>query len=192
MNKCWSLILAIAVIVSIAAIVRFMPPKTIVIERNPIRVYDTVRIIETPDKRYFRARNIELNRADTAALKSIYGIGSIFAARIVDYRMRLGGYHRKEQLKEVKGISEEVYSKISINMWIDTIAIQKISINFATRKQLEKHPYFTPSMAERVQKAVEMKGGYTTLRQLLNDNILLPQEAQKIAPYLSFTQQTHK
>lgn len=184
------IIILLAAIVAVA-VLRYISVKTVIIEQAPTKVYDTVRIIETADKRYFRAKNIELNGADTTSLKSIYGIGSIFASRIVDYRNRLKGYHSTSQLKEIKGITEEVYEKIKVNIWVDTLAIQKIKINFATRKQLEQHPYFTPSMVGRVLKAVEMKGGYATLRELLNDNILLPKEAQKIAPYVSFTQQNH-
>lgn len=191
MKKYGALILLAATVGAIAAIVRYLPPRTIIIERQIRPIFDTIRVIETPEKRYFRARNIELNTADTASLKSIYGIGVVFAARIVAYREALGGFYRKEQLMEVRGITGEVFRQISPNIWVDTLAIQKIKITFATRKQLEKHPYITSSMASRLHKVVEMKGGYTTLRQLLDNNILLPQEAQKIAPYVSFSQQNN-
>lgn len=176
-------------LVAIAAIVRYLPPQTIIIEQRPQKLYDTIRIIETTDKKHFRALNIELNRADTTELKRIYGVGSIFARRIVEYRNKLSGYYHKKQLREVKGITEEVFNKIIAHIWVDTLAIQKINLNFATRKRLEEHPYFSSSMINRLLQVVEMKGGYTTLGQLLDNNILLPQEAQKIAPYVTFSQQ---
>lgn len=181
------LIVIVVVVVAIGATVRFLPPRTIVVEKDAaVTIYDTVRIIETADKRHFRARKVELNRADSAALVSVYRVGAVFQQRIIDYRTRLGGFYAKEQLKEIKGITEEVYEKIHVNFWVDTLAIQKININFATQKQLEGHPYFTPSMRRRLTQVAQMKGGYQTLGQLLNDNILLPKEAQKIAPYVSF------
>lgn len=188
MRRYGVLVVIVAVVVAAAWFMRFRQAGVIVIEREPTTIFDTIRIIETTDKRHFRARNVELNRADTTQLKSIYGIGSVFARRIVEYRAKLGGYHHKEQLREVRGITDDVFQRISPNIWVDTLAIQKIRVNFASRKQLEEHPYITPRMAERLRKAVEMKGGYATLRQLLDNNILLPQEAQKIAPYVSFSQ----
>ena len=134
-----------------------------------------------------RVLNIELNGADSAELCRVYGIGAVFSSRIIAYRQRLGGYADLRQLTEIKGITEEIYERIFPNFWLDSAKIQKIDINFATREQLLAHPYVTASMADRVLRGSGMKGGYTTLKELTDTDILLPREARKMAPYLSFT-----
>lgn len=189
LKKYLPLLYLVVVIVSIAAIIRYLPAEVIVVERViKEHAYDTVRIIETTTKQHFKAKNIELNSADSATLRSVYGIGAVFSARIVKYRNLLGGFHRKEQLREVYGITKEIYHNISANFWVDTLAITKININFAPLKQLRSHPYISASQARMINQTAQLKGGYTTLGQLIEDNILNPQEAQKLAPYLSFTE----
>ena len=62
---------------------------------------------------------VELNSCDSAALVALNGIGASYAKRILKYRTMLGGYISVEQLKEVYGFSEELYSKSEspIFMW---------------------------------------------------------------------------
>lgn len=157
------------------------------------QVTDTIYISNEADTArkaaYYRSKKpsiLEINGADSIALIKIYGIGPVFASRIIKHREVLGGFAEIGQLKEVKGITNEVFESIYKNFTVDSSKIQKININFATRKQLEAHPYITPSMAHRIEQG-RMKGGFfTSLQDILNNNILLPQEAQKVAPYLSF------
>lgn len=65
---------------------------------------------------------IELNTADTTALKQLRGIGSKLSLRIVKYRKRIGGFSHKEQLKDIYGLSEETYLHILPHVWVDTTA----------------------------------------------------------------------
>jgi len=136
--------------------------------------------------RPFRVLSIELNGADSAMLCRVYGIGPVFSRRIIEYRQRLGGYSDLSQLTEVKGITQEVFDRISANFWIDSSLIQKIGVNFATRERLLRHPYVTSNMASRITKGSVMRGGYTTLKELIDSDILFPKEARRLAPYLSF------
>lgn len=62
---------------------------------------------------------IELNTADTTSLKTVRGIGSVFANRIVKYRKLIGGFHSKEELLKVYGIDEERYVGIAPQVWVD-------------------------------------------------------------------------
>ncbi|MDR0955253.1 MAG: helix-hairpin-helix domain-containing protein [Rikenellaceae bacterium] len=129
---------------------------------------------------------IELNGADSAKLTTVRGIGPVISRNIVRYRERLGGFLRKEQLREVWGITDENFEAISAQFFIDTAVIQKIDINFVPANRLREHPYFTPSMANRVLEARQTKGGWNTLTELINKDILLPDEAEKVAPYVVF------
>ncbi len=47
---------------------------------------------------------IGLNTADSAKLTTLHGISPSFARHIINYRIRLGGFYRKGQLKEVFGL----------------------------------------------------------------------------------------
>jgi DNA uptake protein ComE-like DNA-binding protein len=151
---------------------------------------------------------IELNSADSARLTAVRGIGPVISRNIVAYRRRLGGFVRKEQLREVRGITDENFNEISAQFFIDTAVIQKIDINFASANSLRSHPYFTGSMVERILRGRrqfqgerpvdgedpinkvapngETKGGWNTLRELVDKDILLPGEAEKVAPYVVF------
>lgn len=129
---------------------------------------------------------IELNSADSAKLCTVRGIGPVISRNIVGYRARLGGFARKEQLREVWGITDENFEAISAQFFIDPAVIQKIDINFASANSLRSHPYFTGSMVRRITEARQLKGGWNTLRELTDNDILLPDEARKVAPYVVF------
>lgn len=132
---------------------------------------------------------LELNRADSAALRSVYGIGEKSVMEIIRYRERLGGFHRVEQLAEVRGVTEANYEKILQQIWCDSFQIQKIDINFAPAERIKEHPYVAPRtfrklISKRQQR--KSKGGWSTVEEMVEENILTPDEAQRLRPYLRF------
>ncbi len=134
---------------------------------------------------------VELNRADSTALVAIRGIGTKSAMAIIDYRQRLGGFYNLEQLSEVRGITERNYELIVQQIWCDSCEIQKISINFAPAEELAGHPYLPPTALRKLLKTRQLKGGWTTIGELVKDKIFTEDEAARIAPYLRFdVQQT--
>lgn len=129
---------------------------------------------------------VELNSADSAALTTVVGIGEVLSARIIKYRERLGGFVDVAQLKEVYGINEDNFDGISKQFFVDSAVIQKIDINFAPANKLAEHPYITRSMAARVDAGRKIKGGWGNLKELVDSDILLPDEAQRISAYVEF------
>ncbi|MCM1150729.1 MAG: helix-hairpin-helix domain-containing protein [Alistipes sp.] len=129
---------------------------------------------------------LALNRADSALLLHVHGIGPRTAGRIVRYRERLGGYVRKEQLAEVQGITESNYEKILRQIYCDSCEIRKIHINFATADELAAHPYMAPRLLRKILKKRQLKGGWSTAEELYDEHILEPDEACRLVPYLSF------
>lgn len=55
---------------------------------------------------------IDLNIMDKDSLMSIPGIGEKLAKRIIDYREKQTGFRQIEELKGVKGITDDKYDKI--------------------------------------------------------------------------------
>lgn len=56
---------------------------------------------------------LDLNTCTAEELMTINGIGEVKANNIIEYRDYLGGYTSVEQIKNIKGIGDKVYEKIS-------------------------------------------------------------------------------
>ncbi len=133
-----------------------------------------------------QSSRIELNRADSAALVGIRGIGPLTAGRILRYRERLGGFVRAEQLLEVQGMMNENYQMILTQIFVDSSKIQKIDINFAAPEQLTGHPYLPPRVLDKILKNRQLKGGWSNAEELVKQHILSREQAVRLAPYLRF------
>ena len=129
---------------------------------------------------------VELNSADTTALISVRGIGSKSAAEIVKYRDLLGGYHSVEQISELKCVTEQNYEKILQQIYCDSCEIRKIDINFAAPKVIARHPYVSAAALRKIIKQRQLKGGWSRIEEMGEDNILSEDEAKRLAPYLWF------
>ena len=129
---------------------------------------------------------IELNRADSATLRRVVGIGEKTVVTILAYRKRLGGFHRVEQLAEVRGVTEANYEKILQQICCDSNEIQKIDINFVAPNVLSSHPYMAPRTLRRLLKQRQLKGGWNSTEEMIKENILTEEEAARLRPYLVF------
>lgn len=129
---------------------------------------------------------VELNSADSSQLEQLNGIGPAFASRIIKYRNRLGGFCRKEQLREVYGLDSILYQKLQHQITLNPGAIKQISVNTATFDEFKKHPYLTYKQMNAIIKYRNQHGSYSSVADMkaiaiLNDNVI-----NRIAPYLLF------
>lgn len=129
---------------------------------------------------------VELNDADSARLVALRGIGAKSAAEIVKYRDLLGGYHSVEQILELKCVTEQNYEQILQQIYCDSCKIKKIDINFATPKAMARHPYVSAGVLRKVIKQRQLKGGWSRIEEMVEDEILSEDEAKRLAPYLWF------
>ncbi|MDA9555278.1 helix-hairpin-helix domain-containing protein [Pelobium sp.] len=129
---------------------------------------------------------IDINDADSAMLTNIRGIGPSFASRIVKYRNRLGGFHSKEQLKEVFGIDSLKYSQIENQIKIEVINLKQIKINECVFEDLKNFPYLSYKQMNAMVAYRKQHGPYKSIDDLNKIAILTPEIIQKIKPYLSF------
>ncbi len=138
------------------------------------------------EKRTENAALVEINSADMEALVAVNGIGEKSAAEIIKYRELLGGYHSMEQLAELNCVTEENFAKFLSQICCDSCKIKKIDINFAGPKELERHPYVSARTLRRIIKQRQLKGGWSRIEEMTEQNILSEEEAKRLAPYLRF------
>lgn len=132
-------------------------------------------------------QKIELNGADSATLRSIYGIGPKSVVEIMEYRKKLGGFVCVEQLAEVKSVTESNFEKILQQIYCDSCNISKIDINFARSQRLAAHPYISDRALRKLLKTRQLKGGWSRIEEMIEDKIFTCDEAEKLRPYLRFT-----
>jgi competence ComEA-like helix-hairpin-helix protein len=128
---------------------------------------------------------IEINSADTAALKKVRGIGSFYASAIVEYRKELGGFYSLDQLIELYNADEEKVSNWQSQLELDPSKIEKMDINTALAEKLRDHPYLEWKHANAIVNYREQHGAYESISDILKIAIIDNARFQKIKPYLS-------
>src|ERR1035437_1356299 len=127
---------------------------------------------------------VELNAADTTELKTLKGIGSAFAKRIVKFRDLLGGFVKKEQLLEVYGFDKEKFDLVSPHITVDISLVKKININSASVDDLKKHPYMNKKAAVIIYTHRVNNGDFKDVQEIKELNFVGEEFYSKIAPYL--------
>jgi len=128
---------------------------------------------------------VELNSADTTELKTLKGIGSAFAKRMIAFREKLGGFVKKEQLLEVYGFDKEKFELVSPQVEIDLTKVKKININSASVDDLKKHAYLDKNTAIKIFWHRVNNGDYSDVSQIKKLNLVDEELYSKIAPYLT-------
>jgi DNA uptake protein ComE-like DNA-binding protein len=129
---------------------------------------------------------IELNTADSSLLTQLPGVGPVLAARTVRYRNLIGGFTNVAQLNEVYGINSDLAEQLATHLTVDSSLIRKIAVNKATFRELVVHPYLNEQQVRGVQNFIRLQKRINSLDELVKNNILKPEDAEKIRPYLSF------
>lgn len=140
--------------------------KTIQLDNRAYK--EAINELNTPVQRI-----IEINRADSAELVSLPGIGPYFASKIIKYREKLGGFATKEQLFDIYGIDEAKFEMFSSKIIVDTLAINKLEIANINEKDLAKHPYIGSYVARGIVRFREKaRSSQCTLEELIANKIV--------------------
>lgn len=132
-----------------------------------------------------RGETISLNKSDTTQWKKIPGIGSAYAARIVRYRELLGGFVEAEQLMEVYGVDQELFSGIVVYIEPDG-DIRRLQVNQADFKELLRHPYLNYKQVQVIVSLRRKKGDISSMRELSFLDEFTPEDIFRLEPYLEF------
>lgn len=130
--------------------------------------------------------SIPLNTADTLQLMEVRGIGPAFARRICNYRQRLGGFYKKEQLLEIYGLDSLKYAEIKDQLSLDDLVLTTINLNTALFDDLKNHPYLKYKQINAIIQFRKQHGNYGNIADLRKVAILSAETIEKLAPYISF------
>ena len=155
----------------------YLPASTLA-ESPPAFTQDTLKY----PRKIQPLERVDLNKADTAQLRHVPGIGSYFARQIVNYRRHLGGFHSIQQLREIEDFPEKSLSYFILPD--DDVA--RLDINTATLSQLSRHPYITYTQARDIVDYRRLRGPIHTLDDLRLLKSFTPQTLRRVEPYLKF------
>ncbi|MCL2097872.1 MAG: helix-hairpin-helix domain-containing protein [Bacteroidales bacterium] len=127
---------------------------------------------------------LDLNTADTTELQQVRGIGGYYARRIVEYRTRLGGYFHIGQLMEIQGIDEERVLRWQKQLKVNPEDVRKIDLSTTGEEELRQHPYIGYYTARGIISFRKTQS-VVTLDDLVKNNIIAEDAAERLAPYLT-------
>ena len=130
---------------------------------------------------------IEVNSATEEEYDKLYGIGKVFAERIVTFRNKLGGFYSIEQIKDVYGIEDSVFQNFKKHLTIKPKKAKKIDINTATFEELTANPYLFSTVAKQIIGYRTRVRPFESVEDVKNLYFIKdhPEHYNKMLPYIS-------
>ena len=97
---------------------------------------------------YIDIPRLDINKADSAALLALPGIGPYFAGKVVEYRDRLGGYSSAEQLMEIYHFDRDKYE--GLKDLITCSPPEPFALWGLPEADLARHPHISRSEAHGI------------------------------------------
>ena len=128
---------------------------------------------------------VDINAADSSAFDALPGIGGGFSRRIINFRNKLGGFYKIEQVAETFGLPDSVFQKIKPLLKITGNNIKKINVNTAREEELKAHPYIRWQLAKVITEFKKQHGDFKNLEDLKKIMVIDAETYSKISPYLT-------
>lgn len=129
--------------------------------------------------------SFDINTADTTAWRSLPGIGSYRAKRIVRFRDALGGFASVEQVGTTRGLPDSTFQKVRNHLTTSKI-YRPLAINRATYNEFKKHPYINRNLANSIVKNREKFGRFNGPEDLRRLRLITEDNLPQLLPYFSF------
>ena len=141
---------------------------------------------QTEKKEYKKTITIiDINTADTTALIALPGIGSKLSQRIINFRDKLGGFYKVEQVAETFGLPDSTFQKIKVFLKLSPSGFKQININTASIDEMKLHPYIRYAIANAIIQYRNQHGNYSAIGDVKKIMTVTEEMFNKIAPYLS-------
>ncbi len=124
---------------------------------------------------------IGLNTADTALLRRVPGIGPYYAAEIVRYGKRLGGYASIDQLDEIDSFPQEAKQYLVIDGNVKKLAVNRLSL-----QELRRHPYINFYQAKAIVDYRRLHGPIRSLSDLGLSRDFPADAIRRLEPYMDY------
>lgn len=128
---------------------------------------------------------VDINLADTGAFIALPGIGSKLSQRIVNFRDKLGGFYKMEQIGETFGLPDSTFQKIKSYLKISDTEPRRININTATIDEMKSHPYIRYGLANAIIQYRTQHGRYASVESISKIAVVTEEVYNKLAPYLT-------
>jgi len=129
---------------------------------------------------------LELNLCDSSEIVVVPQFGSKRAAKLVEYREKLGGFYAFEQLKEVYILQNIDIELLKKYFTLDVSFIRKININTASYKELVAHPYIDSYLTKLIINHRERKGNFTTMEEVQKATNAYSELIEQLRHYIEF------
>ena len=126
--------------------------------------------------------HVILNTADTTQLKTVPGIGSYFARKVVQYGQRLGGYVSVDQLDEIENFPLDAKNYLVIG----NAQPHKLNVNQLSLDELRKHPYINFYRAKAITDYRRLHGPIKSLQDLRLSKDFPPEVIERLLPYVAY------
>lgn len=145
-----------------------------VVERNAMRREYQCKLTLSDPK-------VDINKADTALLKRIPGIGSYYAGRIIELRRRRQAFVSPEELLCIRNFPEHSLAYMTASHDFPLIAV-----NTMTHKELHAHPLLNYTQASDIVSLRRTAGRITSLEDLRFLKSFTSEQLSRLEPFVRF------
>lgn len=156
--------------------------QTVQVSDKPVVSQKEDSIVSRPHK-FETITQVDINKADTTELMRIPGIGSYRSGKIVEYRRKLGGFLKAEQIMEACEMPDEILQWVTVSA---EASAKKVNVNKFSLQRLMNHPYISFYQARAIVEYRKAYGKIRSIEELRGMEGFTPQKIEKLQPYLEF------
>ncbi len=127
---------------------------------------------------------VPLNKADSATLTQVTGIGDFFAGEIVSRRDKLGGYTDIRQLLGIYNFDSSSLKQVKSQLSLDPSRVRKLSISNSSFEAFLDHPFLDYPQVKAIFNYKDQVDSITSVKELKSERILGRKNFKKVKPYL--------
>jgi len=136
------------------------------------------------DKSSHNKSFVDINIADTSAFIELPGIGSKLAARIVNFRNKLGGFYSIQQVGETFGLADSTFQKIKPFLRLADSTVKRFNVNTASVDEMKTHPYIKWQIANAIVAYRQEHGAFAKIEDIRKVMAVTADDFSKISRYI--------